>query len=131
MHQTANPTCQACCTPMLLDRITPCAAHYDMWSYACSECANVFMMVEARIEDRAAVEERRDVARYAVTTPATIAFGSRAVACTVRDVSATGAALHLASRPRLPKNFTLTAAGSALPCRAIWRRGKQLGIAFN
>jgi hypothetical protein len=37
----------------------------------------------------------------------------------------------LASRPRLAKNFTLRAAGSTLPCRAVWRRGKQLGIAFN
>jgi hypothetical protein len=43
----------------------------------------------------------------------------------------TGASLSLTSRPRLAKNFTLTAAGSTLPCRVVWRRGKQLGIAFN
>src|SRR4051794_19827462 len=122
MHQITSPICQACCTPMPLDHIIPCAADYDMWTYNCSECANVFVMVEARIDDRAAVDERRDVARYAVTTPATIEFGSRAVACTVTDVSATGAALNLASRPRLPKKFTLTAAGSALLCHAVWRK---------
>ena len=116
---------------MPLERITPCAADYDMWTYHCSECASVFIMVEARTDDRAAVDERRDVARYTVTTPATIAFGSRTVACTVRDVSATGAALNLASRPRLPKQFTLTSAGSALPCRVVWRKGKNIGIAFD
>ena len=116
---------------MILNRIIPCAADYDMWSYRCEECSGVFSMVEARMEDRASVDERRGVVRHAVTTPATIAFGGTAVACTVRDVSATGAGLDLASRPRLPKTFTLMAAGSALPCRAIWRRGKQVGIAFD
>ena len=65
---------------MAVERVTPCAADYDMWTWRCSECASVVIMVEARIEDRAAVEERRNVARYAVTTPATIEFGSRAVA---------------------------------------------------
>ena len=88
---------------MAVERVTPCAADYDMWTWRCSECAAVVITVETRIEDRAAVEERRNVARYAVTTPATIEFGSRTVACTVHDISATGAALNLASRPRLPE----------------------------
>ena len=116
---------------MTLDRITPCAADYDLWSYICSECAGVFSMVGARTADRTSVEERRVVLRHAVTTPATIASGRNAIACTIHNVSATGARLNLTSRPRLAKNFTLTAAGSTLPCRAVWRRGKQLGIAFN
>ncbi len=116
---------------MAVERVTPCAADYDMWTWRCSECAAVVITVETRIEDRAAVEERRNVARYAVTTPATIGFGSRTVACTVHDISATGAALNLASRPRLPKRFTLTAAGSALACRAVWRKGRKIGIAFR
>ncbi len=116
---------------MTLNRIIPCAADYDMWTYTCSECAASFSMVEARIEDRSSVDERRDIVRYAVTTPATIEFGSRAVACTVHDFSATGAALNLASRPRLPKRFALMAAGSVLPCRPVWRRGKKIGIAFE
>ena len=116
---------------MTLDRITPCAADYDMWSYICSECCGVFSMVGARTADRAAVDERRAVLRHAVTTPATIAAGRREFACTVHNFSATGASLRLASRARLAKNFTLTAAGSTLLCRAVWRRGKQLGIAFN
>ena len=133
MLQTLNPTpiCQKCHTAMILNRIRPCAADYDMCSYACSECTCVFSMVEARIADRALVDERRVVRRHAVTTPATLEFGSRAVACTVRDVSAGGAALNLAGRPRLPKKFTLTAAGSALRCHTVWRKGKKIGIAFS
>jgi hypothetical protein len=125
------PTCQQCRIDMTLDRITPCAADYDMWRYICSECSGTFSMVGARIADRASVDERRVVRRHAVTTPATIAAGRKAFACTVHNFSATGASLTLTSRPRLAKNFTLIAAGSTLPCRAVWRRGKQLGIAFN
>jgi len=116
---------------MTLDRITPCAADYDMWSYICSECSGVYRMVGAQTADRASIDERRVVSRHAVTTPAMIASGRRKFACTVHDLSATGASLSLTSRPRLAKNFTLTAAGSTLPCRAVWRRGKQLGIAFD
>jgi len=116
---------------MSLDRITPCAADYDMWSWICSECSGVFSMVGARAADRASVDERRIVLRHTVTTPATIAAGRREFACTVHNFSATGANLSLTSRPRLAKNFTLIAAGSTLPCRAVWRRGKQVGIAFN
>lgn len=116
---------------MILDRVIPCAADYDMWSYVCSECSGVFSMVEPRTADRTLVDERRIVRRHAVTTPATIAAGRREFACTVHNLSATGARLSLTSRPRLAKNLTLIAAGSTLPCRAVWRRGKQLGIAFD
>ncbi|MDP3690221.1 PilZ domain-containing protein [Bradyrhizobium sp.] len=116
---------------MMLDRIVPCAADYDLWSYICSECSGVFSMVEPRTADRSSVDERRVVLRHAVTTPATISAGRRAFACTVHDLSATGASLTLTGRPRLPKHLTLMAAGSTLPCHAVWRRGKQLGIAFD
>ena len=116
---------------MDLDRITPCAADYDIWSYSCSECAEVFSMVEARMAERGPVDERRVVLRHAVTTPATIEFNRKAIACTVHDVSATGAQVSLSGRPRLPKRFALMTAGSALPCRPVWRRGTQIGIAFE
>ena len=125
------PVCQQCRMDMTLDRIIPCAAEYDMWSYICSECSGVFSMVEPRTSDRALVDERRVVLRHAVTTPAMIAAGRREIACTVHNLSASGASLNLVSRPRLPKNFILTTAGSPLSCRAVWRRGKQLGIAFD
>ena len=125
------PTCQQCCTGMILDRIIPCAAAYDMWSYSCSGCAGVFSMVEPRIDDRSSIDERREVTRHAVTTPATIALGRKTIACTVRDISAVGAGLSSSGRSRLPKKFTLMAAGWALSCRAVWRRGKQVGIAFD
>ena len=88
-------------------------------------------MVEARTAERGQVDERRVVRRHAVTTPATIELNHKAIACTIHDVSATGAHVSLSGRPRLPKRFALTTAGSALPCRPVWRRGKQIGIAFE
>ena len=90
---------------MILDRITPCAADYDMWSWICSECSGVFSMVEPRTADRTLVDERREVLRHAVTTPATIAAGRREIACTVHNLSATGASLNLTSRPSASEKF--------------------------
>ena len=116
---------------MILNRIIPCAADYDIWSYACPECAGVFSMVEPRIADRSAVHERRAVHRHTVTTAATIELSHSAIACMVRNVSAAGACLGLTGQPQLPEHFTLIADGSSLPCHAIWRRRKQIGIAFR
>jgi hypothetical protein len=136
MPRTAypTPTCQTCRNGMTLQRITPCAANYDMLSYRCAECASVFIIVESQLEDRAGVDERRVAQRHVVTMPATIvsgASGGSAIACTIHGVSASGASLRLARRRRLPKEFTLRAAGSELSCRAIWRRGREVGVAFN
>jgi hypothetical protein len=131
MQQAANPICRTCGTAMILNRVIPCAADYDIRSYNCAECAAVFSMVEARTTDRSSVDERRVVPRHAVTTPATIKMGASAIACMVRDVSAAGACLSLTGRPQLPDHFTLVADGSPLPCHTIWRGGRQIGIAFD
>jgi hypothetical protein len=117
---------------MALSRIIPRAADYDIWSYACSQCPGIFSMVESRTADRSAVDERRGVRRYVVTTPAKIEFRSSAIACMVRNVSATGACLSLSTPALLQKlTFTLRADGSPRLCRAVWRKGKQVGIAFE
>lgn len=125
------PVCQHCRIAMVLDRITPCAAEYDMWSYTCAECSGVFSMVGPQTADRASVDERRSVPRHAVTTPARIESGRRAFHCTVGNISATGARVNLAGRPPLPKKLKLMASGATLPCRAVWRRGTQIGIEFD
>jgi len=125
------PTCQSCRNGMTLQQIRPCAENYDMLSYRCADCASLFIMVEPRLENRTGVDERRVAQRHAVTMPATIVSGRSTIACTIHGVSASGASLRLARRRRLPKQFTLTAAGSELSCRAIWRRGREVGVAFN
>jgi predicted nucleic acid-binding Zn ribbon protein len=131
MQQAANPICRTCGTAMILNRIIPCAADYDIWSYDCPECTAVFSMVEARTADRSAVHERRVVLRHPIAASATIAWSGSAIACMVRNLSAAGACLGLPDQALLPNAFTLTTGGSALPCHAIWRREKQIGIAFD
>jgi hypothetical protein len=116
---------------MILNRIIPCAADYDIWSYDCPECTAVFSMVEARTADRSSVHERRVVLRHAVTAFATIGCRSSAIACMVRNLSAAGACLGLPDHALLPNTFTLTSGGSALPCHTIWRREQQIGVAFD
>lgn len=125
------PVCQHCRIAMVLDRITPCAAEYDMWSYSCAECSGVFSMVGPQTADRASVDERRSVPRHAVTMPATIGSARAVKPCTVRNVSASGARLTMTNFSRLGKNLSLMSAGSALPCRTVWHRGTQVGIAFD
>ena len=51
--------------------------------------------------------EKRAAPRYRVLKGATIAFDGSGVACTVRNLSSSGAAIELASRVNLPPSFML------------------------
>mgnify|MGYP001797566721 CR=1 FL=1 len=53
--------------------------------------------------------------------------------CTVRNLSSQGAKLQVASVVGIPDNFDLMLAGSSSrrPCHVIWRRLKEVGIAFD
>jgi hypothetical protein len=116
---------------MTLNGVTPCAEDYDMWSYRCFKCSDVFNMVKARTPSSAAVSERRLVLRYSVATAATIKSDAGVVACMVRNLSAAGAALSLPRRMQTPEHFILITEGSHLPCHLIWHREKQIGLAFQ
>jgi PilZ domain-containing protein len=115
---------------MTFNAITRCAEGYDMWSYRCFKCSDVFNMVEARTASSAAVSERRLVLRHPVATAATIKFSAGVVACMIRNLSAAGAELGLSRRMQTPEHFTLVTEGSYLPCHLIWHREKRIGLAF-
>ena len=56
-----------------------------------------------------------------------------ALACSISDISESGARLHLASEVELPDTFwlLLTANGEARRhCRVIWRDGLAVGVKF-
>ena len=125
-----KPTCRKCNAIMTLNGVTPCAEDYDMWSYRCFKCSDVFNMVKARTPSSAAVSERRLVLRYPVATAATIKSDAGVVACMVRNLSAAGAALSLPRRMQTPEHFILITEGSHLPCHLIWHREKRIGLAF-
>ena len=77
--------------------------------------------------------EKRSVPRHKVLKGATIAFGGNGVECTVRNLSARGAALEVANSARLPPSFMLVIEADQFirRCRPVWRSDKRIGVAFD
>jgi hypothetical protein len=63
----------------------------------------------------------------------TIEFNGGAIDCTIRNLSATGAALEVVSQTGVPQKFTLVLAGNGLhmPCHIVWRKAYRIGIVFD
>ncbi|MDO8360795.1 MAG: PilZ domain-containing protein [Devosia sp.] len=58
--------------------------------------------------------------------------GRSTIDCTVRNLSAKGAKLLVASVVGIPDTFDLMLDGhTRQPCRVAWRRLKELGVSFN
>lgn len=79
-------------------------------------------------------EDHRQALRRLTLKGARIVFngGRSTLDCTVRNLSPRGAKLQLASVVGIPDTFDLLLDGSSRqPCRVVWRRLKELGIAFR
>jgi hypothetical protein len=65
--------------------------------------------------------------------PAQIEYGGDRIACTVRDLSITGAALEISDPTVIPAKFTLVVPedGLKLPCRVVRRTDFRIGVAFD
>jgi PilZ domain len=76
--------------------------------------------------------ENRRAPRHNVLKAGTIKFGRSSVNCLIRNLSATGAAIDLSTRAELPERFVLVVPGDGLqlPCRTVWRKAHQIGVAF-
>jgi hypothetical protein len=79
----------------------------------------------------ASMDEHRIATRHRVLKAGTIEFGGGAIDCTVRNISATGAALDVASPLGIPAQFTLVTDGNHLSCRVVWRKEKRIGVTFD
>ena len=77
--------------------------------------------------------EKRAAPRYRVLKGATIAFDGNGVACTVRNLSSSGAAVELAGPVRLPPSFMLLIEKDQFirRCRPVWSSDKRIGVAFE
>jgi hypothetical protein len=78
--------------------------------------------------------EKRAARRHRVLKGGTVAFDGGGLACTVRNLSALGAALDFAnSGIRLPPSFTLVIEADRFirRCRPVWRRENRIGVAFD
>ncbi|MER2249323.1 PilZ domain-containing protein [Methylorubrum podarium] len=73
--------------------------------------------------------------RHRVVQQGRIVLGpERLVACTVRDLSRTGAKIRVAPEQVLPETFSLVIAAHDLrtmTARLCWRRGDFAGVAFD
>jgi hypothetical protein len=77
--------------------------------------------------------EHRHARRSRIFKAGTIEFSGNAIPCTVRNLSASGAALEINSPLWFPDRFTLAIAsdGSRRACRIVWRNEKRIGVAFE
>ena len=78
----------------------------------------------------------RNSRRRRIFKVAAIEYGERAVstvACTVRNISDTGASVDLNSPLWFPDEFTLVIESDGLrkPGRVAWRNGRKVGIQFT
>lgn len=67
-----------------------------------------------------------------VVTLGSISFGRSKTVCTIRSISAYGAALDVAADEKLPNEFALTVIpdGSPRRCAVVWRHEKRIAVAF-
>jgi hypothetical protein len=80
-----------------------------------------------------AMIEKRAVPRHRVLKRGTLAFGGGGIDCTVRNLSASGARVDIASPLGLPQNFMLVIEADQFirRCRPVWNTDRQLGVAFE
>ena len=76
--------------------------------------------------------EKRALYRQRVLKTGTIEFGGSAIDCTVRNLSAFGAALDVASPVGIPERFTLVVPADEVrkPCRVVWRKERRICVSF-
>jgi hypothetical protein len=75
--------------------------------------------------------DTRRAARHKVLKPGVIVIHRRStITCTVRNLSARGAKLEVPSVVGIPDMFELKVDGKTYTCRVVWRRLKELGVAF-
>jgi hypothetical protein len=77
-------------------------------------------------------EHRRQSGRNTMRA-ARISFGRESMTCTVRNISATGAAIEGANLARTPDHFVLVMEmeSAARSCKVVWRNKTQIGVQFS
>ena len=79
------------------------------------------------------MDETRIAPRRRTLKAGTIEFGGGCIDCTVRNISATGAALDVVTPLFIPDRFTLFVPSEQLkrPCHIVWRKEKRIGVTFD
>jgi hypothetical protein len=81
------------------------------------------------------MEQNRDASRQRTLKSGRIVFNDKSsvVDCTIRNLSARGACLQVASTLGVPEKFELLvdADGSRRRCGIVWKSGNRLGVSFH
>jgi hypothetical protein len=79
------------------------------------------------------MNERRSEPRLRVFKAGTIEFGGAGIDCTVRNITAKGATLEVASPVGIPHEITLSVQTSQLRRHGyvVWRKEKRIGVVFD
>jgi hypothetical protein len=77
--------------------------------------------------------ENRKAERREILRPARVNFGKQSLICTVRNISATGAAIEGANLAKAPEKFMLVLEmeSAARRCTVVWRNKTQIGVRFS
>jgi hypothetical protein len=78
-------------------------------------------------------EDDRVAPRRRVLKAGLLSFGGDAIDCSVRNLSATGAALEVVTPMYIPDRFKLIVQSENLnqSCHVVWRRRRRIGVAFD
>ena len=78
------------------------------------------------------MEEKRKHPRTEVNEPAYISSGGSVMSCTVRNISAEGAAIDVENPAFVPARFRLVMASnsSVRECRVAWIQRNRIGLTF-
>ena len=62
-----------------------------------------------------------------------VEFSGCTINCLISNMSIFGAALEVSNHNNVPERFNLffKADGTKIPCHVIWRKGEQMGVAFD
>lgn len=79
------------------------------------------------------LDDHRKSQRRRVLKAGIISFGGGAITCTIRNLSAAGAALEVTTPMGIPDKFTLVIEMEHLKrdCRVVWQKERRLGIRFE
>jgi hypothetical protein len=86
------------------------------------------------VSDLEAETEKRQIGTCDLALePGMIEFHGRSVACLVRNLSESGAALDVISPSEIPDRFTLALPleGASHRCCLMWRREMEIGVRFQ
>jgi hypothetical protein len=78
------------------------------------------------------MEEKRKHPRTEINEPAYVSSGGSVMSCTVRNISAEGAAIDIENPAFVPARFRLVMAdGSSIhACSIVWIQKNRIGLSF-